>query len=161
MIFGNLSSISNCKRYDVSIRRLRNFVNSYHILTSFVKRNFGAVRSVYCLPFPFDLLRLLILISQFFLNIIIDAYILTISFNLLRLLILILISQFFLNIVIVAFILMILSLINACVFIDKVVDVNRYGDKLCGGIFWLRKRVFKLRRLVWLNHIFHLITTLT
>src|SRR6266498_4332316 len=159
MIFGNLSSISSCKRYDVSTRRLRNFVNSYYILTSFIRRNFGAASSVCCLPF--DLLRLLILISQFFLNIVIDAYVLTISFDLLGLLILILISQFFLNIVIVASILMILLFINVCVFIDKVVDVNRCGDELCGGIFWLRKRVFKLRRLVWLNHIFYLITTLT
>src|SRR6266498_1149287 len=129
MIFGNLSSISSCKRYDVSIRRLRNFVNRYYVLTSFVRRNFDAARSICCLFF--DLLRLLILISQFFLNI-----------------------------VIVAFILTILPLINACVFIDKVVDVNRCGDRLCGGIFWLRKRVFKLRRLVWLNYIFYLIITL-
>src|SRR6266498_1788180 len=142
MIFGNLSSISSCKRYDISIRRLRNFVNRYHILASFVRRNFDAARSICCLPF--DLLRLLILISQFFLNIVIDAYVLTISFDLLGLLILILISQFFLNIVIVASILTILLFINACVFIDKVVDVNGYGDELCGGIFWLRRRVFEL-----------------
>src|SRR6266498_3754110 len=139
MIFGNLSSISSCKRYDISTRRLRNFVNRYHILTSFIRRNFGAARSFYYLSF--DLLRLLILINQFFLNIVIDAYILTISFDLLGLLILILINQFFLNIVIVASILMILSFINACVFIDKVVDVNRYRDKLCRDIFWLRRRI--------------------
>src|SRR6266498_1146719 len=63
-------------------------------------------------------------------------------------------------IIIVASILTILPFINVCVFIDKVVDVNRCGDRLCGGIFWLRKRVFKLRRLVWLNYIFYLIITL-